>query len=123
MKAKEGEDNRESIAITDTWWNKLNEIPYVSCKYYLTNANLCIEHKGKTLFLLKQASKPVPQSRKRMKRSIYGEEAKQEEQPAQGFNSALNRSNPNIIGNKDDMSSSEGLNAPSKIFDPNQNPP
>ena len=32
------------------------------------------EHKGKTLFLLKQTSKPVPQVRKRIKRDIFGED-------------------------------------------------
>ena len=36
--------------------------------------DLCIEQKGKTLFLLKQASKPVPQVRKRRKLNIYGEQ-------------------------------------------------
>ena len=33
------------------------------------------EQKGKMLFLLKEASKPVPKSRKRMKRSVFDEAA------------------------------------------------
>ena len=36
--------------------------------------DFCIEQKGKTLFLLKQASKPVAQVRKRRKLNIYGEQ-------------------------------------------------
>lgn len=37
-----------------------------------------VENKGKTLHLLKQASKPVPQQRKRKKREIFGENQPQE---------------------------------------------
>ena len=36
--------------------------------------DFCIEQKGKTLFLLKQASKPEAQVRKRRKLNIYGEQ-------------------------------------------------
>lgn len=42
--------------------------------------SFCVENKGKTLFLLKQASKPVSQRKKRVKLTIFGEEQKQEEQ-------------------------------------------
>ena len=52
----------------------------------------CIEHKGRTIHLLKQSSKPVPQERKRRKIELFGtfeqfkqvqEERKQEELEAE----------------------------------------
>ena len=40
----------------------------------LTLSDLCLEHKGKTLHLLKEKTKDVPQSRKRRKLTVYGED-------------------------------------------------
>ena len=74
MDAKADAQNEEVIDITDTWWNKLNELPFVSCKWNIDIFDLCPEQKGKTLFLLKHASKPVQQVRKRRKLNIYGEQ-------------------------------------------------
>jgi len=42
--------------------------------YNVLRQLLCAENKGKTLHLLKQASKPVPQMRKRFKHNVYFEE-------------------------------------------------
>ena len=36
MKAKEEQDDGEAIEVTDAWWEKLNSIPFVSCKYLVT---------------------------------------------------------------------------------------
>ena len=83
----------------------------------------CAENKGKTLHLLKKASKAVPQSRKRVKRDIFaspldfqrrhadfagaGEEQKREEvkmqadpRPNLGYIPA--GGGPNVIGNEED---------------------
>ena len=37
-------------------------------------SDLCIEHKGKTLHLLKEKTKDVPQVRKRRKLTVFGED-------------------------------------------------
>jgi hypothetical protein len=39
---------QETIMISDDWWGKLKQVPFVS------------QHKGRTVDLLKQSSKPVP---------------------------------------------------------------
>ena len=46
---------QETIAISDDWWDKLMEVPFIS------------QSKGRTVNLLKQSSKEVPQDRKRLK--------------------------------------------------------
>jgi hypothetical protein len=83
----------------------------------------CVEHKGKTLHLLKQASKPVPQERKRMKRTIYTDEAGNFEEAVvtmpnkYGYGGAHQ---PNIIGNRESlMGSGSAFANTSKIADPN----
>ena len=32
MKAKDDENNAQTIEITDAWWEKLQAMPFVSCK-------------------------------------------------------------------------------------------
>ena len=64
---------KETIEISHEWWEKLTSIPFVSCKNHLRFNFSCIEHKGKTLHLLKQKAKEVPQQRKRRKLTVYGE--------------------------------------------------
>ena len=63
------------------------------------------ESKGKTLHLLKKASKPVPQYRKRIKRSVFGEhtvgDAVMEEDKRKDPLPTSYAGMPNIIGNKD----------------------
>ena len=77
MSGQEAHNAGEMIEISDGWWNKLNSMPFISCKcqlsvlFILMSCFLSAEHKGKTLHLLKQASKPVPQGRKRFKHNIY----------------------------------------------------
>ena len=45
----------------------------------ISNAvDTCSEHKGKTLYLLKKASKPVPTVRKRIKRNTYNEDEEEQ---------------------------------------------
>ena len=56
---QEDADGADAIEISEEWWNKLNALPFVS------------QNKGRTLHLLKKQSKPVPQSRKRVKRDIF----------------------------------------------------
>lgn len=88
-----------------------------------------IEHKGRTLHLLKTSSKPIPQQRKRRKIGLFGtfsqykdsiEEVKHEESEGEmersrrlsaqeslggqlGRVSLLNSGGPNIIGNAEDV--------------------
>ena len=67
----------------------------------------CIEHKGTTLFLLKQSSKPVPQKGKRFKHNVYGEAAVADQEmidmrAVSATKSGNVQSMPNIIGNKED---------------------
>ena len=59
---------------------------------YFILSIFCIEHKGRTIHLLKHSSKPVPQERKRRKIELFGtfeqfkqvqEEQKQEETEAE----------------------------------------
>ena len=59
MTVQEDVDGADVIEISEEWWEKLNALPFVS------------QHKGKTLHLLKKQAKPVPQSRKRVKRDIF----------------------------------------------------
>ena len=76
-----------------------------------------LENKGKTLHLLKQASKPVPQQKKRVKRTIYEEppeEVKREESEAELLAQKQQyslRAGPNIIGNAGEMPSNSAFNA------------
>ena len=85
----------------------------------------CIEHKGKTLHLLKQKAKEVPQQRKRRKLTVFGEgneERKQEQRPESvtAFQQKQQKG-PNIIGNVEDFKTSMAMTGSSKpIFDPNQ---
>ena len=107
MTLQEDADGADAIEISDEWWRKLNALPFVS------------QNKGKTLHLLKKQSKPVAQSRKRVKRDIYAspldfqrrhadfEEQKHEEpemqvdeQPNLGYEPA--DGGPNQIGNAED---------------------
>ena len=109
-------------------WEKLNALPFVSCKCLagmassLNNVVGVIENKGKTLHLLKKQSKPVPQNRKRMKRDIFAtplefhqqnlhlqqqEEQKHEEsegqtEAKQPLGYVPTGGGPNVIGNKED---------------------
>ena len=67
-------------------------------------SDLCIEHKGKTLHLLKEKTKDVPQSRKRRKLPVYGEsneEQKHEESPKPV--SSFQKHTTNVIGNVEDF--------------------
>ena len=59
MTVQEDADGADAIEVSEEWWRKLNALPFVS------------QNKGKTLHLLKKQSKPVPQSRKRVKRDIF----------------------------------------------------
>ena len=59
MTLQEDADGADAIEISEEWWQKLNALPFVS------------QNKGKTLHLLKKASKAVPQNRKRVKRDIF----------------------------------------------------
>ena len=75
MTVQEDGDGADAIVISDEWWEKLTALPFVSRKYHnlftIPAMLRCAENKGKTLHLLKKASKPVPQSRKRVKRDIF----------------------------------------------------
>ncbi len=75
MTVQEDGDGADAIVISDEWWEKLTALPFVSRKYHnlftIPAMLYCAENKGKTLHLLKKASKPVPQSRKRVKRDIF----------------------------------------------------
>ena len=78
----------------------------------------CAESKGKTLHLLKKASKAVPQSRKRVKRDIFaspldfqrrhadfagaGEEVKMQADPRPNLGYIPAGGGPNVIGNEED---------------------
>ena len=60
MSAQEKPDYGETIEISDKWWNRLNALPFVSCKSLIPVVGIiqmsilfCAEHKGKTLHLLK----------------------------------------------------------------------
>ena len=59
------------IRISEEWWQKLNAMPFVSRKFACI-VNLFIEHKGRTLNLLKASSKPVPEKAQRRKYDIFG---------------------------------------------------
>ena len=59
MTLQEDADGADAIEVSEEWWQKLNALPFVS------------QTKGKTLHLLKKASKAVPQNRKRVKRDIF----------------------------------------------------
>ena len=61
----------DSIEVNDEWWDKLQQLPFKSCKYNYI-CNVYVEHKGRTLHLLKQKSKAVPQDRKRKKVELFG---------------------------------------------------
>ena len=58
---------------TSSWRTPMSVVSAIS-----DAVDTCSEHKGKTLFLLKKASKPVAAGRKRIKRNTYDED--QEEQ-------------------------------------------
>ena len=126
MAAKDHLSNLESIAITDTWWKKLHAVPFVSCKFKLTLTPVtCTEHQGKTLFLLKQQTKPVQQVRKRVKLSVYGEEERKHtvfDMSEVSRQAQLAGGTPNIIGNVEDRQNS-GLMTPSKTPTNGTNPP
>ena len=71
----------------------------------------CVEKKGRTLFLLKKSSKPVPQKRSRVKLSVYGEEELKQEEMANMSDVRQNMSESqhmvstgmtNVIGNVED---------------------
>lgn len=55
-----------AMEITDDWLEKLQAIPYISCKFTLLIDPL-VERRGRTVHLLRQKSKDVPQARKRRK--------------------------------------------------------
>ena len=59
------------VRINEEWWQKLNAKPFVSRKFACI-VNLFIEHKGRTLNLLKASSKPVPEKAQRRKYDIFG---------------------------------------------------
>ena len=48
----------ETILISDDWWEKLKEVPFIS------------QSKGRTVNLLKQSSKVIKEDRKRTKVSL-----------------------------------------------------
>ena len=127
MTVQQDGDGANAIEISEEWWRKLNALPFVS------------QHKGKTLHLLKKASKAVPQNRKRVQRDIFAspldfqrrhpdfaEEQKDEEQkqaepemepePVQVYNPLGHvpaGGGPNLIGNVED-----GPVAPDHAFSP-----
>jgi len=70
------------IELSDVWYKRLMEFPFISSKYFLANP-FFVESKGKTIQLLKHKSKPVPQTRKRRKIGLACtlEEFKEEEKP------------------------------------------
>ena len=108
MTVQEDGEGADAIEISEEWWEKLNALPFVS------------QNKGKTLHLLKKASKAVPQNRKRVKRDIFAspldfqrrhpdfaEEQKDEEQEMQGdprlsLGHGPADGGPNVIGNLED---------------------
>ena len=51
-------DHAEDIAMTDGWWDQMNEMPYFS------------RQRGRCLQLLKEKSKPIPKARKRKRFEI-----------------------------------------------------
>ena len=55
-----------AMEITDDWLEKLQAIPYISRKFTLM-INPSVERRGRTVHLLRQKSKDVPQARKRRK--------------------------------------------------------
>lgn len=55
---------QESILITQNMFEKLNEFPYISCKFTL-NTNFLLARKGKTVYLLKQKAMPVLSKKRR----------------------------------------------------------
>ena len=87
-----------------------------------------VEHKGTTLHLLKQSSKPVAQVRKRAKLSVYGEQQRDEEMVDMGATrakkegaSGFGQNGPNIIGNQEDKQSDGSMASSFKPpFDPNK---
>ena len=108
----------------------------------------CVEHKGRTIHLLKQSSKPVPQERKRRKISLFGtfeqfkqaqEEQKQEESEAEmampmqreqldqvqdksGDPPQVTFGLPNIIANAEDMDKMQSADAQQiSSIDPHEN--
>lgn len=106
-------------------------MPFVSCKYRdgFDIILLCVENKGKMLFLLKEQSKPVSRLRKRIKRTVFDEslgmevvsieEKKHEEELGD-----KNERRPNIIDNKEALPGSNlsYQSIPTQI-NPNQTPP
>jgi hypothetical protein len=64
--AQEGEQMDKAIEITDEWWDQLNSLPFISRKYNYTT-NVCLDHKGRTIHLLKQGSKQSNAPKKRRK--------------------------------------------------------
>ncbi len=65
-----GEDmEAQAIEVTEGWLEQLKAVPFVSCKSIFV-CDSFVARKGKTIHLLKMASKPVPQERKRRKISI-----------------------------------------------------
>ena len=107
MTLQEDADGADAIEISEEWWQKLNALPFVS------------QNKGRTLHLLKKASKAVPQNRKRVKRDIFAspldfqrrhpdfEEQKDEEPEMQvelhpDLGHVPADGGPNLIGNVED---------------------
>ena len=65
----------QKIKATDEWINELSRMPFLSCKYILNKAIICIsyiEKRGKTLHLLKASSKKINAHKKRKKIPILG---------------------------------------------------
>ena len=60
----------QAIEVTEDWLNKLKAQPFISSKSFYSLI-ISIAHRGRTLHLLKQSSKPVPQQRKRRKITIF----------------------------------------------------
>ena len=108
MTVQEDAEGADAIEISEEWWTKLTAMPFVS------------QNKGRTLHLLKKASKAVPQSRKRVKRDIFAspidfqrrhpdfaEEQKFEEEEMQvdtrpNLGHVPADGGPNVIGNLED---------------------
>ena len=58
----------EAIKATDEWYEQLQSMPFLSCKFLivlLIDNLLIIEKKGKTLHLLKASSKKINPNRRR----------------------------------------------------------
>ena len=69
------EQKNEAIKVTDEWMQQLNAMPFRSSKYILLHLTLTFhitEQNGKTLYLLKQNTKPYSGKKRRKTFELLG---------------------------------------------------